>query len=109
MSNQRANAALTKGKDLSAPMVPASEAAPASDTSTYITSPMVGTFYAASAPDEPPFIKPGDEVDRNSLVCIIEAMKVMNEVKAGLSGTIVEILVENGSPVEFGTKLFRII
>jgi acetyl-CoA carboxylase biotin carboxyl carrier protein len=77
--------------------------------STYITSPMVGTIYTAPSPNDPAFIKPGDRVEKNTVVCIIEAMKVMNEVKAGISGIISEPLVENGHPVEFGTKLYRII
>lgn len=75
----------------------------------HITSPMVGTFYSASSPDDPAFIKVGDKVEKNSVVCIIEAMKVMNEIKAGVSGTVVEAFLESGQPVEFGTKLFRII
>lgn len=74
-----------------------------------ITSPMVGTFYSAPSPDDPSFVKVGDKVQENTLVCIVEAMKVMNEVKAGMSGTIAEIYLENGQPVEFGTKLFRIV
>ena len=69
---------------------------------------MVGTFYLASAPGEAPFVKIGDQVDENTTVCIIEAMKVMNEIKAEMSGTITEILVESGKPVEFGKPLFRI-
>jgi acetyl-CoA carboxylase biotin carboxyl carrier protein len=77
--------------------------------SVYITSPMVGTYYLTPSPEDPPFAKVGDKVDKNQVVCIIEAMKVMNEIKAGLEGTIAEILVESGQPVEFGTKLFRII
>jgi acetyl-CoA carboxylase biotin carboxyl carrier protein len=75
---------------------------------TYVTSPMVGTFYASPSPDDPHFVKVGDKIEKHSVVCIIEAMKVMNEVKAGAGGTIAEILVESGHPVEFGTKLFRI-
>lgn len=74
----------------------------------HITSPMVGTFYSSSSPDDPAFVKVGDKVDENTVVCIIEAMKVMNEVKAGTSGTIAEILTDNAQPVEFGTKLLRI-
>jgi acetyl-CoA carboxylase biotin carboxyl carrier protein len=69
---------------------------------------MVGTFYRSASPGDPTFVKIGDAVSENSVVCIIEAMKVMNEVKAQKSGKIVEILVENMQPVEFGTKLFRI-
>jgi len=75
----------------------------------FICSPMVGTFYAASSPEHAAFMKVGDVVHEGSVVCIIEAMKVMNEVKAGMSGTVAEICVENGHPVEFGTKLFRIV
>lgn len=76
---------------------------------TYIKSPMVGTFYLSSGPDEPPFIKVGDSVNKDTVACIVEAMKVMNEIKAGISGTIAEVLVENGHPVEFGTRLFRVV
>ncbi len=77
-------------------------------TSVYVSSPMVGTFYASPSPDAAVFVKVGDKVEKNTVVCIIEAMKVMNEVKAGISGTIAEVLVETGHPVEFGSKLFRI-
>lgn len=73
-----------------------------------IKSPMVGTFYMAPSPDDPPFIKIGDIVSADTVLCIIEAMKVMNEIKAGVKGRIVEVLVENNQPVEFGTPLFRI-
>ncbi|MBI3900892.1 MAG: acetyl-CoA carboxylase biotin carboxyl carrier protein, partial [Chlamydiia bacterium] len=60
------------------------------------------------APDQPPFVKVGDQVDSDTVVCIVEAMKVMNEVKSGVTGKVVEILAHNGQPVEFGTHLFRI-
>ncbi|MFC1735227.1 acetyl-CoA carboxylase biotin carboxyl carrier protein [Candidatus Hydrogenedentota bacterium] len=73
-----------------------------------VKSPMVGTFYAAPAPDAQPFIKIGDVVTTTQTVCVIEAMKVMNEVEAEMSGTVEAILVENGQPVEFGQPLFRI-
>jgi acetyl-CoA carboxylase biotin carboxyl carrier protein len=75
----------------------------------YVTAPLVGTFYNAPSPDDPPFIKVGDRVEENTVICIIEAMKVMNEVKAGMSGTVEEVLVESAHPVEFGTKMFRIV
>lgn len=75
---------------------------------TFVTSPMVGTFYGAPAPDQPPFVKVGDKVNESTVVCIIEAMKVMNEVKAGLSGTVAEVLADSSQPVEFGTRLLRI-
>lgn len=76
---------------------------------SFITSPMVGTFYNASSPTAPAFVKVGDVVEKHTIVGIIEAMKVMNEIKAGIAGTVVEILVNPGDPVEFGTKLFRIV
>ncbi len=74
----------------------------------YIVSPMVGTMYTSPGPDEPPFVKVGDGVTEDTVVCIIEAMKVMNEVKAGAAGVVTEVMVENGHPVEFGTKLFKV-
>lgn len=74
----------------------------------YVSSPMVGTFYASPSPDDPPFVKVGDSVNEETVVCIIEAMKVMNEVKSQVQGKIVEVLLKNGDPVEFGTKIFRI-
>lgn len=74
-----------------------------------ITSPMVGTFYRAPAPDEPPFIAVGDRVKTGQTVCIIEAMKLMNELESEVSGTVSEILVENGQPIEFNQTLIRII
>lgn len=75
----------------------------------FVTAPLVGTFYASPSPEDPHFVKVGDRVSENTVLCIIEAMKVMNEVKAGTSGTVAEILIENAHPVEFGTKLFRIV
>jgi acetyl-CoA carboxylase biotin carboxyl carrier protein len=74
----------------------------------YITSPIVGTFYAAASPDSPSYIEKGQDVDEETVVCIIEAMKVMNEIKAEMKGTIVEVLVENAKPVEFGQKLYAV-
>jgi acetyl-CoA carboxylase biotin carboxyl carrier protein len=73
-----------------------------------ITSPMVGTFYASASPESQPFVKPGQEINGDSVVCIIEAMKVMNEIKAECSGSIVEVVAENGKPVQFGQVLFRV-
>jgi acetyl-CoA carboxylase biotin carboxyl carrier protein len=74
----------------------------------YITSPMVGTFYQASAPTSPAYVKVGDKVKSGQVVCIIEAMKIMNEVEAEFDCEILEILVEDGQPVEFDTKLFKV-
>jgi acetyl-CoA carboxylase biotin carboxyl carrier protein len=73
-----------------------------------IVSPMVGTFYRAPSPDSAPYAEVGQEINEESLVCIIEAMKVMNEIKAEIKGVIVEILVENGTPVQFGQPLIRV-
>ncbi len=73
-----------------------------------IKSPMVGTFYRAPAPDAPSFVETGVIIQANTVVCIIEAMKVMNEIKAGISGTVQEVMVENGQPVEFGQPLFKV-
>jgi len=75
---------------------------------TYVTSPMVGTHYSSPGPDQPSFVKVGDKVDENTVVCVVEAMKVMNEVKASIKGTVAEILADNSQPVEFGTRLLRI-
>jgi acetyl-CoA carboxylase biotin carboxyl carrier protein len=73
-----------------------------------ITSPMVGTFYRAPAPDEPAFVDVGDRIQTGQTVCIIEAMKLMNELDAEVSGEVVEILVDNAQPVEFGQTLMRL-
>ncbi len=73
-----------------------------------ITSPMVGTFYSAASPEAPPFVAVGQEVDEETVVCIIEAMKVMNEIKAECRGVIAEVVAENGKPVQFGQTLFRL-
>jgi acetyl-CoA carboxylase biotin carboxyl carrier protein len=73
-----------------------------------IVSPMVGTFYRAASPDAPPFVDVGKEVTEETVVCIIEAMKVMNEIKAETSGVIAEVVAENGKPVQFGQVLYRV-
>lgn len=75
---------------------------------TLMKSPMVGTFYRAPSPDNPPFIEAGQKAAKGAVLCIIEAMKVMNEIKAESSGTVIEILVENGENVEYGQPLFKI-
>lgn len=82
--------------------------APVEAEGVVIPSPMVGTFYRSSSPEAPAFVQVGSEVEEDSVVCILEAMKVMNEIKSGVRGKVVEILVENGSPVEFGQPLFRV-
>jgi acetyl-CoA carboxylase biotin carboxyl carrier protein len=73
-----------------------------------IVSPMVGTFYRAHSLDSAPYVQPDQEINEELVVCIIEAMKVMNEIKAEVRGIIVEVLVENGTPVQFGQPLFRV-
>lgn len=85
-------------------------AAPAGNTEDLptIKAPIVGTLYLQSAPGAAPFVKVGSEVDEDTVVCIIEAMKIMNEIKAETRGTIVEILAENGKPVDFGRPLFKV-
>jgi acetyl-CoA carboxylase biotin carboxyl carrier protein len=96
-------------KSLTTPAHPGPDTPPTEEkTGVYITSPIVGTFYASPEPEASSFVTLGTTVEKGKIVCIIEAMKVMNEVKSQVSGTVVEILVENGDPVEFGSKLFRI-
>ncbi|MCE9548682.1 MAG: acetyl-CoA carboxylase biotin carboxyl carrier protein [Planctomycetia bacterium] len=94
----------------SAPPAGAAPAEPAESTAhlAIIKSPMVGTFYVASNPETPAFVKVGDHVGPDSTVCIIEAMKVFNEVPAEISGKIVAVLVQNGDPVEFNQPLFKV-
>lgn len=74
----------------------------------YVKSPMVGTFYRSPSPDSPPFADAGTKIEEKSVVCIIEAMKIMNEIQAEVKGTILEVLVENGQPVEYGQRLFKV-
>jgi acetyl-CoA carboxylase biotin carboxyl carrier protein len=90
-----------------APAAPAAAAPPVSNQKA-VTSPMVGTFYRSPAPDADPFIEVGDIVEVGQTVCIIEAMKLMNEIEAETKGRVAQILVENAQPVEFGQKLFLI-
>lgn len=94
------------------PMSAASTAAPAEPAADadaiYVTSPMVGTFYRAPSPESKPFADIGTTVTSDSVVCIIEAMKVMNEIQSEVSGKVVEFLVENGDPVEYGQKLIKL-
>jgi acetyl-CoA carboxylase biotin carboxyl carrier protein len=84
------------------------QAPAAAEGTVEIKSPMVGTFYEASSPDSDPYVEIGAHVDPQTVVCIIEAMKVMNEIRAEISGTVVERLVKNGQAVEYGQPLFRV-
>ena len=86
----------------------AAAAVAADENGVYVTSPFVGTFYRSPSPDNDPFVEVGDEIVVGQVLCIVEAMKLMNEIEAETAGTIVEVLVENGKPVEYGDKLFRI-
>jgi acetyl-CoA carboxylase biotin carboxyl carrier protein len=90
-----------------APEKPAAGEAPKGNYKE-ITSPMVGTFYSSPSPEAPAFVEPGKTVNADTVVCIIEAMKVMNEIKAEISGKVVEVVAENGKPVQFGQVLFRV-
>ncbi len=81
---------------------------PVKTNQTKVTSPIVGTFYRASSPDKPPYVEVGDIVKKGQVLCIIEAMKLMNEIESETSGKVVQIMVENGQPVEYGQPLFVI-
>lgn len=96
-----------------APTADASSAVPESESNIdaglhTITSPIVGTFYRSSAPDKPSYVEEGDQVNPSSIVCIVEAMKLMNEIEAEVSGEIVKVYVENEQPVEYGQPLFGV-
>ena len=91
-----------------APAAPVEAPAPATDKGTEITSPMVGTYYRSPSPESDAFVKVGDHVDEDTTVCIIEAMKVMNEIKADAKGVIQRIVAEEGKPVQYGQALFII-
>ncbi len=90
------------------PIVADSQPTVSTSPKNYITSPMVGTFYAASSPNNPPLVSVGQTVKMGQVLCIIEAMKLMNQIESDKEGTVKEILVKDGSPVEFGQQLFVI-
>ncbi|HSR99863.1 MAG TPA: acetyl-CoA carboxylase biotin carboxyl carrier protein [Kofleriaceae bacterium] len=95
-----------------APLPAAAPAAPApaeDDKAHYVTSPFVGTFYRRPNPDSPNYVSVHDKVDKGQVLCIVEAMKLMNEIEADAAGTITAILVEDGAPVEYGQRLFKIV
>ena len=123
LEEEGVNLKLKKGADIvqvaqaAMPSAPATAAAPApaaADTpaaepaGNEITAPMVGTFYAAPSPDAPAFVNVGDTISEGQTICIIEAMKVMNEIKAETSGTITAIVAKDGEPVQFGDALYRV-
>jgi len=118
-SSRGSNSPFALAPELSAaPSVPATPATPVPGAAPavvkdeadiiYIKSPMVGTFYRGPSPESKAFADAGTKVTENSVVCIIEAMKIMNEIQAELKGTVVEVLVENGQPVEYGQRLFKV-
>jgi acetyl-CoA carboxylase biotin carboxyl carrier protein len=99
----------TPGAPVAAAPAPATASANGEESGfAYVKSPMVGTFYRGPSPDSPPFADINTKVEEKTVVCIIEAMKIMNEIQAETKGTVVEILVENGQPVEYGQRLFKI-
>ena len=91
-----------------APPTPRTSAPPGRSDLIEVRAPMVGTFYRAPAPEEPPFVDVGDRVQVGQTLCILEAMKLMNELEAEVSGEVVEVLVDNGTPVEFDQPLIRL-
>lgn len=105
MVQQAAPASLT-APAASTPVTPAQS----SDDSRYITikAPMIGTFYRSSSPDKPPFLNVGDELKEGKVICVIEAMKLFNEIESEVSGRVVKVLVENANPVEYDQPLFLI-
>lgn len=90
------------------PVVNTSEVSHEAENLEVITSPMVGTFYASRTPEDPPFTSPGSKVTKDSVICIIEAMKLFNDITADMDGEIAEVLVTNGELVEFGQPLFKV-
>ncbi len=92
-----------------APAAPKADAKAADKPGTLVNSPFVGTFYRAPSPESPPFVEVGAKVKKGQTLCIVEAMKLMNEIESEVDGTVAEILVQNATPVEFGEPLFRIV
>lgn len=113
MAEEQAGPVVASGRPI--PAAPAQVLAPASAPAAQagpveleIKSPMIGTFYRAPSPESAPYVEIGSEVNPDTVVCVIEAMKVMNEIKAEAKGVITQVLVENGKPVEFGQPLFKL-
>ena len=93
---------------VAAPAAVPAAAAPAAEKAHVVTSPFVGTFYRRPNPDSPNYVAVHDKVDKGQVLCIVEAMKLMNEIEADVAGTVVAILVDDGAPVEYGQPLFKI-
>lgn len=109
LRGQSATVAAPAASHHSAPVGHAAAAGQDEPEGNVITSPMIGTFYSAPSPGEAPFVKIGDEVEMGQVIGIIEAMKIMNEITADHAGVIVEALVQNAQPVEYGSPLFRVV
>jgi acetyl-CoA carboxylase biotin carboxyl carrier protein len=107
-AHQVVTAAQVPGFTTQAPSRPPVVAAEGKSASKEIVSPMVGTFYRAPSPDSAPYVQEGQHITEETVVCLIEAMKVMNEIKAEVEGIITEVLLENGTAVQFGQPLFRV-
>ncbi len=105
---QQPVAAMPPSAAAAAPAAAAEPAASVDDSLHKITSPFVGTFYRAAGPDKEPYVKEGSKVSAETIVCIVEAMKLMNEIPSEVTGEVVKIYVENGQPVEYGQPLFGI-
>jgi acetyl-CoA carboxylase biotin carboxyl carrier protein len=106
---QAPSAAASQMQAPPAPPAPsAAEPAPPPENLHMVRSPIVGTYYESPSPGSPPFVKPGDMVETGQIICIVEAMKLMNEIEADASGEIVKMLVANGQPIEYGQELFAI-
>jgi acetyl-CoA carboxylase biotin carboxyl carrier protein len=103
-----APAAHPAGPGAAATPVPAAPAADADEQLHIVKSPIVGTYYGSPSPGAPPFVAPGDHVDKGQVICIVEAMKLMNEIESDAAGEIVKCFVSNGQPIEFGQPLFSI-
>lgn len=110
VSNAVTNVAspVVEAAPVAAPSAEAQEAPQVATDAKYITSPIVGVVYLQSSPDADPFVQVGKQITSNDTVCIIEAMKIMNEIKSDFNGEVLEVLVENGQMVDFGQKLFAI-
>lgn len=102
-------AALPAPAPLAAPAAAPAAAPKAAGDTKVIKAPIVGTFYRSPAPDAAPYVNIGDRVKKGQVVCIVEAMKLMNQIESDLDGIVAEILVENGQPVQFGQELFRLV
>ncbi len=96
------------GAPLEAPSPPAAPAHPPAEELHMVKSPIVGTYYESPSPGSPPFVKPGDSVEVGQVLCIVEAMKLMNEIEADVAGEIVKSLMKNGQPIEYNQELFAI-